>query len=119
MQMPFGKHRGEELEDLPEDYIHWLVTEFDGLRPYLRQRLEEELQKREEEDRARRQQRKNQSRASTSNGGPPPHLKNWVEEIVRRGYRATSFKAHPDQGGSNEAMKELNEAKAWLEKLCS
>lgn len=25
MKMPFGKHRGEEIEDLPSSYLFWLA----------------------------------------------------------------------------------------------
>lgn len=24
--MPFGKHKGERMEDVPADYLHWLWT---------------------------------------------------------------------------------------------
>ncbi len=123
MTMPFGKYKGMPLDTLPDHYIHWLVSEFEGTRPFLKQKLEEELERREEAERAERQQRQQQrkrpSYATYSNGGPPAHLREWIEEIVRRGYKSTAFKAHPDQGGSDESMKQLNEAKEWLERLVS
>jgi hypothetical protein len=25
MEMPFGKHKGEDLEDIPSDYLKWLI----------------------------------------------------------------------------------------------
>lgn len=25
MEMPFGKHKGEEIEDLPSSYLRWLA----------------------------------------------------------------------------------------------
>jgi hypothetical protein len=25
MQMPFGKHRGKDMEELPRDYLEWLL----------------------------------------------------------------------------------------------
>jgi len=39
MRMPFGKHKGEPVEDLPTDYIEWLLREAN-----LRDDLAEELQ---------------------------------------------------------------------------
>jgi hypothetical protein len=120
MTMPFGKYKGMPFDQLPDHYIHWLVTEFEGTRPFLRQQLEEELERRKEADRAERQQRqyrKQPGYAAHTNGGPPAHLREWIDEIVRRGYKSTAFKAHPDQGGSDESMKQLNEAKQWLERL--
>ena len=41
MQMPFGKHKGEYLSDLPYDYLAWLL-DLDNLRPLLRRAVEEE-----------------------------------------------------------------------------
>lgn len=38
--MPFGKHKGTELEDLPKEYIEWVLTNVENLN----WRLEEELQ---------------------------------------------------------------------------
>ena len=29
MYMPFGKHKGEELDDIPSDYLHWLAENCD------------------------------------------------------------------------------------------
>ncbi len=40
MIMPFGRYKGEELENLPKDYIEWLLTNVTDLN----WRLEEELQ---------------------------------------------------------------------------
>ncbi len=32
MVMPFGKHKGWEIEDLPDDYVHWLFRTVPDLR---------------------------------------------------------------------------------------
>ena len=37
--MPFGKHKGSELIDLPKDYVRWLLKQ-DNVNPYLREALE-------------------------------------------------------------------------------
>jgi len=29
MKMPFGKHKGEDFEDLPTDYLQWLAENLD------------------------------------------------------------------------------------------
>lgn len=30
MKMPFGKHKGEDLEDLPTGYLQWLAENVEG-----------------------------------------------------------------------------------------
>lgn len=40
MIMPFGKHKNELLEDLPKEYIEWVLANVENLH----WRLEEELQ---------------------------------------------------------------------------
>lgn len=42
MKMPFGKYKGEYVDELPADYIDWLLTECD-LRPALQKELEAQL----------------------------------------------------------------------------
>jgi exodeoxyribonuclease X len=37
--MPFGKHNGMLLTDVPSDYKQWLLTQ-GGIDPYLRKALE-------------------------------------------------------------------------------
>lgn len=29
MEMPFGKHKGKEIESLPSSYLHWLAENCD------------------------------------------------------------------------------------------
>jgi exodeoxyribonuclease X len=38
----FGKHKGSSIQDLPADYIQWLLRQ-DDLDPYLRKALENKL----------------------------------------------------------------------------
>ena len=38
--MPFGKHRGEKIAELPRDYVSWCLDKLDDLDPYLRKALE-------------------------------------------------------------------------------
>lgn len=40
-KMPFGKHKGAFLEDLPESYVRWLLNDCDSLGWDLRRALEE------------------------------------------------------------------------------
>jgi uncharacterized protein (DUF3820 family) len=38
--MPFGKHRGQKLKDIPIDYLIWLLDNYDGLRETTRKVIE-------------------------------------------------------------------------------
>ena len=44
---PFGKHKGVRIADLPLDYINWVLTNMDDLRPPLQAALTGELRRRE------------------------------------------------------------------------
>ena len=39
--MPFGKHKGEPLGNLPQSYVHWALKNLADMDEYLRQALEE------------------------------------------------------------------------------
>lgn len=39
--MPFGKHKGEPLEKLPQSYVHWALKNLSDMDEYLRRALEE------------------------------------------------------------------------------
>jgi len=46
MRMPFGKFKGEQLEDIPTSYLYWLASEGDKW-PDLQQEAENQLKLRE------------------------------------------------------------------------
>lgn len=89
--MPFGKYKGDNLCELPEDYIEWLMG-WDGLREPLRSALKRELLFRE----------------------PPPAS---MLDVINAGYKALAMKYHPDVGGSNEQMKLLNSSVESLRRI--
>ncbi len=43
LRLPFGKHKGQALSDIPLGYIGWLLQQ-EWVRPYLRTALENELE---------------------------------------------------------------------------
>jgi len=45
MEMPWGKYKGEKIEDLPSDYLHWLATKCDN--EEIAEQADEEWQHRE------------------------------------------------------------------------
>jgi hypothetical protein len=100
MRMPFGKHRGQQLNKLPTSYLEWLLT-LNKLRLPLRNAVNDVLE-------SRRYQSQVQA--------PTPSSEIFVaaEDIVRAGYRHLSQQHHPDKGGDVERMKSVNLAAAWL-----
>ncbi len=106
MNMPFGRHRGTPLDQLPEDYLTWLSTLGD-LREPLRTAV-----KREVEDRrwSRRYQQQQEQRYAQDERGARDVDRGAALDLVRAGYRQT----HPDHGGDLERMKSINVAAQWL-----
>jgi len=47
--MPFGKHKGEKLADLPVEYLEWLYYKCDGLNDSLYDTVEEILEEKKAE----------------------------------------------------------------------
>jgi hypothetical protein len=45
--LPFGKHRGEPLHDVPSGYLKWVLENLDRLEPDLKAALAAELRTRE------------------------------------------------------------------------
>ena len=90
--MPFGKHKGTPIDQVPLSYIEWLLDK-DNIDGWLRSELEE----------SRRKQL----------GGPFDEFRHEFEDDlqsrkIRKIYLELSKKWHPDKGGSNEAMAALN-----------
>lgn len=54
MRMPFGMYQGEEVDDLPDDYITWLQNTFEEIREPLKTAIEKTLTDRATLSRANR-----------------------------------------------------------------
>jgi|SRR6516162_9625581 hypothetical protein len=98
-QMPWGKHKGRPLEEIPVDYLGWLLDEAENMKPWLREAVRQEFERR-------------LAGPAGSGNGLPANL----PDIVRTWYRKLTLDYHPDRGGSNEAMKALNDAHDRLKK---
>jgi hypothetical protein len=102
--MPFGKHKGRNVTDLPDSYIDWLKG-LEDLREPLRSEVAREWQRR-------------------FDPVAPPVM--FTEAIKREalatfdiGFKARVMEIHPDHGGSTEQMQALNRAKDWLRQTIS
>jgi hypothetical protein len=106
MRMPFGKHKGERVEDTPTDYLEWALANVADLDPRLRRAILAEL--------GRNQPQPAPQQASATTVPVLPRAK--VEEGLKAWYRQATMKYHPDhRGGSNEAQRIVNEC---YESLC-
>jgi hypothetical protein len=98
--MPFGRHRGRPLTDLPLDYLSWLV----GIaREPLCSAVHAEIERRE--------------RGALDGPAVPVGLRNAAVQIVSHGYRECARRAHPDAGGDTESMQAFNAARDALRAL--
>jgi hypothetical protein len=104
-RMPFGKHKGRPLYEVPSGYLVWCLDacEFIAERPWLRALVEEEWRRRiEDEDQS-------QDDEEPPRSSPSDTIRHVVTEFVRAGYRALVKQHHPDHGGDSAEMVLVNE----------
>lgn len=129
MKMPFGKYKGEEICDLPEDYLMWLVSNVD-----MRQQLKDEvvmvledqyniivtpdmfLNSATGEKGAKPKFDNSSFNNFPSYLNPNSDMRKFLKDIVDKGYKAVAQKIHPDKGGNKEDMQALNDVKDYLYK---
>ena len=95
MILLFGKYKGQDTRNVPASYLEWLEgvqsSDLDQLRDAM-------------EARGLRTHRP-YSRVSFRNEPKTPQL----VELVEAGYRTLAKKLHPDVGGDNLRMQQLND----------
>lgn len=119
MRMPFGRHAGEPLENLPTLYLRWLLTI--ELRPWLAYGVRRELARRT--SRARPDDDDDAYDAGRQSAPPPradrhPPAKQDADDLIGAGLRTLAKKHHPDVGGSLERMQAFTAVADWLRRLC-
>jgi hypothetical protein len=95
MIMPFGKHRGKPLSEIPIQYLAWVLENCVNASPYLREEIRRILS-------AEAESTVKQADALCSLG------------LVSQWYRLLSMEFHPDRGGSHEGMKAINRGRELL-----
>ena len=116
-RMPFGKHKGKELKDLPIDYLEWVMCWMDSEDSGWMSRGQGWLFDALEDEWERRESRPGRSVGPTLKPRMSAAAQELLPEFVKLGYRAMSMKCHPDKGGTSELMAALKELKGVLEKL--
>lgn len=115
MTMPFGKHKGEHVNDVPLDYLMWVVENCDLRSETLAAAIHARIHGR-------------QSRTSSSHSPPPPPPPPrpdpgpgtgiaTIEKVVRAWHHQMTKKYHPDRGGSQTEMLVVNEGAELLKQL--
>jgi hypothetical protein len=102
--MPFGKHRGQPLTDIPTSYLAWAVRTCD-LSEWLREAVVAELK------------RRGVRCGDPASDAPPAAAPVKWDGLVSRWYRELTLKWHPDKGGTKEAMQAVNDAHDGLRKM--
>jgi hypothetical protein len=97
MDMPFGRHGGSPVSDLPDAYLAWLLTI--ELRGPLRAAVIAEAALRG-------------LMLDTAPVGAP--LRDVAEQLVTAGLHTLARKCHPDVGGDVRTMQDVTRAAAWL-----
>jgi uncharacterized protein (DUF3820 family) len=97
MRMPFGKHKGERISTLPDEYLEFLLTIELRAGP-LRATIMREAEERGLIEHA------------TAHLVLPPDYADEARRIVEVGFKRLAQQMHPDRGGSTEGMQRLNRA---------
>lgn len=92
MKILFGKYKGVELEEIPTEYLEWVVGNVERINPYVLAAIKDELDIR----------RPSLFKKSTKQA---PELLTKTSLV----YKTLSKKYHPDVGGNTQAMQALNE----------
>jgi hypothetical protein len=93
MKLPFGKHRGLSLEQVPESYLRWVVDwcnyATSALKNVIRRRLQGTVR-------------------------PPEQPPSDLSDRVQRWYAELCLTHSPDRGGSAEVMQAIDDAHVGL-----
>jgi hypothetical protein len=106
--MPFGRHRGRLIADLPNDYLNWLLTR--ELDDWLHDAVRTEHQRRTDRYDNRREYQAPPPPPPTAEPGLriKPDEVSLTRRLVDTGYHAMARALHPDLGGDVEQMRRLN-----------
>ncbi len=97
--MPWGKHKGKPLTDVPSDYLQWVIAEADNASSWLKQQIKQELSRRCSPP----------PRQASNTALSVDQIDDWFRRLAR--------KYHPDVGGDNEIMKALQDGYEELKRM--
>jgi hypothetical protein len=95
-KMPFGKYRGQQLEDVPLSYLKWVLANCEHVSPALLAEI----------------------RFLVSGEEPAGTTAIAIPSLANRWYRQLATEFHPDRrGGSHQAMVAVNRGRDLLLEL--
>jgi hypothetical protein len=106
MFMPWGKHRGQHVRDVPGGYLAWVLEECDNVNWQLRDAIRAELA-----DRLGLQ-----PAAPRYQPSPRPDYRP-LADALNKWHRQACLQHHPDRGGDERVMMALNDARDELARL--
>lgn len=92
MRLEFGKYRGRDITDVPDDYIEFMIISSEKTARLFHEEQDRRLAQREAKLSA-------------------------MERIIQAGYRTLALQNHPDKGGNTAAMQEINFAHDRLKSI--
>lgn len=111
MRMPFGKHSGKLVDEIPTSYLRWVLANIADLDANLHDTIKREVQDRAYGHRRepRRDARREAYREPTSNPRrDAERVQSRIVDAVQRCRRKLAAVLHPDRGGSTELMQTTN-----------
>lgn len=136
-RMPWGKFKGDFIADVPSSYIVWLLDNGKVSSDTLLSRaLAVEMVRRMEDfipdaknadgsvgdpgvhsDSRRYESAGPRPTPPSAPRAPQSYREEVALQVIESGYRAVAMKLHPDKGGSEQAMKELNSVRETLKMM--
>lgn len=112
VRVPFGKHRGALLTNLPEDYLMWLCNPSGPDENFVkRNKLFFDLAHKEWNRRLKGDPIAPKGKELTDS------MRKFLPDLVDAGCKVMAQRHHPDKGGSEEDMKNLLALRAYLKGL--
>jgi uncharacterized protein (DUF3820 family) len=108
--MPFGKHKGRNLEVIPFEYLAWVLHHCHRMNDWMRRAIEAELERRIDSD------GDEQVEIKKSHSQQPGTAIN-LPDVISRWYRSLCMDYHPDRGGDTKVMQAINDAHDRLKKM--
>lgn len=104
MRLTFGKYRGRELRDVPEDYAYWLLDKSRDLILALENALGEPHEP---------------SNGNGHHDSAPPNLPAGTKQLIEVGFKTLAKRYHADLNGgrADPRMVELNLMMEQLRKI--